>query len=114
MNNKHETAQGEDFFSLSLKYKNYAEELEKNRPNKKRKDKIFTDFLGPAIEDCLVLMHKFSLKELMDELERNIIISALSKCEGSQKKTAEFLRLKSSTLSEKIKKYKISFRKIPI
>ena len=114
MNNKQGTAQGEDSLSHYLKYKNYAKELEKNNLNEQSKDKIFADFLGPAIEDSLVLLHKFSLKELMDKYERSVIISALNKCEGSQKKTAEFLKLKPSTLSEKVKKYNISFRKIPI
>ena len=113
MNDQHETAQSEDSLSLYLKYKNYTEDLEKNKLNRQNKDKIFTDFWSPVIEEYWFLILKFPLKELMDKLERMIIISALSKFEGSQKKTAKFLRLKPTTLNEKIKKYNVSLRKIP-
>lgn len=103
----------EDFISLYLKLKNYTEELEKNKPNQENEDRIFTEFLAPIIEDYWFLVQKFPLKELMDKLERLIIISALTKCEGNQKKAAEFLGLKPSTLYEKVKKHNISFHKIP-
>lgn len=113
MQEKHETAQSEDFLSLYLKYKNYTEDLEKSRADRQNNDEIFTDFWRPVIEDYWILIQKFALKELMDKLERTIIISALSRFEGNQRKTAEFLRLKPTTLYEKIKKHNISFRKIP-
>ena len=59
-----------------------TEDLEKNYSNQKSNDKIFSDFLGSVTEDCMVLMHKFSLKELMERLERTIIISMLTRFEG--------------------------------
>lgn len=113
MNNKQEISQIEDFFSLYLKYKNYTEDLEMNLLDQQTKDKKFDDFWEPVIEDYWFLMQQFPLKELMDRLERIIIISALSKFEGNQRKTADFLRLKPTTLYEKLKRYNIFFRKIP-
>lgn len=113
MHDKHETTASEDFLSLYLKYKNYIEDLEKRKPDQQNKDEIFTDFWDPVIENYWFLIQKFPLKELMDKLERTIIISALSKFEGNQRKTAKFLRLKPTTLYEKIKKHNIFFRKIP-
>lgn len=113
MYDKHETAKSEDFLSLYLKYKNYTEDLEKSKADQQNNDEIFADFWGPVIEDYWILIQKFPLKELMDKLEGTIIISALSRFEGNQRKTAKFLRLKPTTLYQKIKKHNISFRKIP-
>ncbi len=113
MNEKHETAQSEDFLSLFPKYKNFAKELEKKELNRQIKDKIFTDFWGPVIEDYWFIIRRFPLKELMDKLEQMIIISALEKFEGNQKKTADFLGLRPTTLNEKMKKHTIFLRKIP-
>lgn len=113
MNEKHETAQSEDSLSLYLKYKNYTEELERNKPNRQSEDKIFADFWGPVIEDYWFFLQKFPLKDLMNKLERMIITFALSKFEGNQRGTAKFLGLKPTTLNEKMKKHNISLRKIP-
>jgi len=112
MDDKHEITERNDLLSLYLKYKDYTEDLEKSDHNEQNKDKIFIDFWSPVVEDFWFLIQKFPLKELMDKLELTIIISALSKFEGTQRKTAKFLRLKPTTLNEKIKKHNISFRKI--
>lgn len=113
MNEKHETAQSEDIISLYLKYKNYTEELERIESHRQNEDKIFADFWEPVVEDYWFFLQKFPLKELMDKLERMIIMSALSKFEGSQRETAKFLGLKPTTLNEKMKKHNIFLRKIP-
>jgi DNA-binding NtrC family response regulator len=110
---KHETVQSKDFFALFPKYKNYAKELEKKELTRQIKDKIFTDFWGQVIEDSWFLIQRFPLKELMDKLEQMIIISALEKFEGNQRKTAEFLGLRPTTLNEKMKKHNICLRKKP-
>jgi DNA-binding NtrC family response regulator len=113
MNEKHETARSEDFLSLFPEYKNLARELEKKELKRQIEDKIFTDFWGPVIEDYWFFIQRFPLKELMDKLEQMIIISALEKFEGNQKKTADFLGLRPTTLNEKMKKHTIFVRKIP-
>ena len=48
-----------------------------------------------------------SLKELIADIEKRIIIQTLEHVDGSQKKAAERLRLNPTTLHEKMKRYKI-------
>jgi DNA-binding NtrC family response regulator len=48
-----------------------------------------------------------SLRELIADIEKRIIIQTLEKVDGSQKKAAERLRLNPTTLHEKMKRYKI-------
>ena len=57
---------------------------------------------------------KVHLKEFMDSLERAILIKILSKFNGNQRNTAEFLGLNHTTLNQKIKKHNIRFRKTAI
>jgi len=54
-----------------------------------------------------------SLKEFIMNLEKCIILMALSKANGNQKEAAKFLGIKYTTLNEKIKKYRIDFKKSP-
>lgn len=49
----------------------------------------------------------FSLKDRLVELEREIIIAALEKTDGNQKKAASLLNLNPTTLNEKLKRLKI-------
>jgi len=51
--------------------------------------------------------HDLSLKNVSETLERNVIIKALLALNGHQAKTASFLGLLPTTLSAKMKKYKI-------
>lgn len=48
-----------------------------------------------------------SLRELIADIEKRIIIQTLEKVDGSQKKAAQRLRLNPTTLHEKMKRYKI-------
>jgi DNA-binding NtrC family response regulator len=48
-----------------------------------------------------------SLRELIADIEKRIIIQTLESVNGSQKKAAERLRLNPTTLHEKMKRYKI-------
>ena len=48
-----------------------------------------------------------SLRELIADIEKRIIIQTLERVDGSQKKAAERLRLNPTTLHEKMKRYKI-------
>lgn len=49
-----------------------------------------------------------SLAEEVGRFEKNLIDSALLRCGGSQKKAAQLLGVKLTTLNAKIKRYKIS------
>lgn len=53
-----------------------------------------------------------SLKEFLANIERSLILVTLEKTDGDQKKAAEILGLKPTTLHEKIKRYHIYFRKV--
>ncbi|MBI3939703.1 MAG: sigma-54-dependent Fis family transcriptional regulator [Acidobacteria bacterium] len=48
-----------------------------------------------------------SLKDLVAEFERKLIDSALEKTEGNQRRAAQLLRLKATTLNEKLKRLRI-------
>jgi DNA-binding NtrC family response regulator len=48
-----------------------------------------------------------SLRELIADIEKRIIVQTLDGVDGSQKKAAERLRLNPTTLHEKMKRYKI-------
>ncbi|NIM59846.1 MAG: hypothetical protein GTO16_13040 [Candidatus Aminicenantes bacterium] len=86
-------------------------------------DKFSLDFLDKrekkdfAMKSFKLLIRYFSstkrvpLKELMNILERAILIRALSQLNGNQKNAAKFLGLKYTTLHEKVKKHNIRFRK---
>jgi DNA-binding NtrC family response regulator len=50
------------------------------------------------------------LKEFMESLERSIILRVLGRVGGNQREAAKILGLKSTTLNEKIRKYKIPLR----
>ncbi len=54
------------------------------------------------------------LKELMDRIEKDIIIRSLRIADGNQKQAAGILGVKYTTLHEKLKKFGISFRKTPV
>lgn len=69
------------------------------------KDKLFWLFI-----EYFFLSSGVPLKELIDGLERNIILRTLHKVNGNQKKAAKILKIKYSTLNEKIKRYNIRFR----
>ncbi len=51
------------------------------------------------------------LRDFMDRMERNIILRTLNRVNGNQKQAAKILGLKSTTLNEKIKKFRIQLRK---
>lgn len=51
-----------------------------------------------------------SLKRLLGDIEKAIILKALAKVNGNQKEAAAMLGLKYTTLNEKIKKYGIRLR----
>jgi DNA-binding NtrC family response regulator len=89
-------------------------------------DKLSLDFLDEKEKEEFVMKsfnlfikyysstQKVPLKELMNMLERAILIRTLSQLNGNLKNAAKFLGLKYTTLHEKIKKYKIRFRKEPL
>lgn len=53
------------------------------------------------------------LKKFITHIEVSLIVSSLEKTKGNQKEAAKTLGVKYTTLNEKMKRYKISFRKVP-
>jgi DNA-binding NtrC family response regulator len=56
----------------------------------------------------------FSLKSLVEELEKSVILKALQTVKGNQKEAAKLLGVKYATFHEKVKRYKIRFEKNPL
>ena len=52
------------------------------------------------------------LKDIMNELERKILIKALALAKGNQKEAAASLGMKYTTLNEKLKRHKIDTRRL--
>ena len=89
-------------------------------------DKLSLDFLDErereesVMKSFKLFINYFSstqrvpLKELMNMVERAILIRTLSQLNGNLKNAAKSLGLKYTTLHEKIKKYNIRFQKEPI
>jgi transcriptional regulator with GAF, ATPase, and Fis domain len=55
---------------------------------------------------------KISLKDFMLKVELNLIIASLKKAKGNQKKAAEILGIKPTTLHEKMKRHNIKLKKV--
>jgi DNA-binding NtrC family response regulator len=72
------------------------------------KDKLVWLFI-----EYFFLNSNIPLKEFIDGLEKNIILRTLHEVNGNQKRAANILNVKCSTLNEKIKRYNIHFRKSP-
>ena len=75
-------------------------------------DNLRKDLFGLFIE--LFCQQPFCLKEVVEDLEKFIILNSLDKVGGNQKKAARDLGIKYTTLNEKIKRYNIQFQKSPV
>lgn len=64
----------------------------------------------PVIEH-FCFENQIPLKEIVESFERAVLIKVLSRFNGNQRRAAKYLRVKSSTLNEKIKKHNIHFKK---
>ncbi len=63
---------------------------------------------GPASEDKLDVPKEMSLPEILDDLERQLILKAYKKAKGVKTETARLLGIKTSALYYKLDKYGIS------
>lgn len=80
---------------------------------REKREKFKNDMLELFIE-FFCQQRPLFLKELIENLEKCIILNALSKVEGNQKEAARALGIKYTTLNEKVKRYNIRFQKRPI
>jgi two-component system response regulator HydG len=63
---------------------------------------------GPESEDKLDVPREMSLPEILDDLERQLILKAFQKAKGVKTETARLLGIKTSALYYKLDKYGIS------
>jgi transcriptional regulator with GAF, ATPase, and Fis domain len=71
------------------------------------------DPIGLFIE-YICQQRKISLKDFLTRVELNLIILSLNETNGNQRKAAKILGLKPTTLNEKLRRYKIGFRKTAV
>ena len=57
---------------------------------------------------------KISLKDFLNRIELKLILFSLDKANGNQRKAAKILGIKPTTLNEKLRRYKIGFRKTAV
>jgi len=62
---------------------------------------------GGGGEDTLEVPREMSLPEILDDLERQLILKAYHKAKGVKTETARLLGIKTSALYYKLEKYKI-------
>ena len=62
---------------------------------------------GGGGDDTLAVPHEMSLPEILDDLERQLILKAFDKAKGVKTETARLLGIKTSALYYKLEKYKI-------
>lgn len=94
-----------DFLDRSDKKSEKLQEVSKENKLRMEMYKLIVEFFS--------LKETLSLKDFIITLEKCIILRALSEVNGNQKEAARFLGIKYTTLNEKIKKYKIDFKKSP-
>jgi transcriptional regulator with GAF, ATPase, and Fis domain len=74
---------------------------------------FFSERILDEVTDVLMLVLRkdsgrgLSLKELLEALERDLLVQALSDCNGHQISAARFLHLKPTTLCAKLKRFRI-------
>lgn len=73
-----------------------------------------TESMVSAYLDVNLNVRNVQLKEFMDDLEKNILLSCLRLTHGSQRKAASLLSLKPTALFEKMRKHGINARQIKL
>jgi len=86
----------------------YSEERTESFRDYRLKKKLFWLFI-----ECFSRSDGIPLKELIDGIEKYVILRTLSRVNGNQKDAAKILGVKYTTLNEKTKRYSIHFRKEP-
>lgn len=112
----------DEFSTISDFIRNYALDLIK--PQNQESPRTAPDAIGSLekAKESLVYAYlaanlnfkNIPLKEFMDDLEKNILLSCLHLTQGSQMNTADMLSLKPTALSEKMRKHGINGKRIKL
>lgn len=76
---------------------------------KEKIDGLFDDLMEEFLHEG-----ELPLKKFISYVEVSLIVSSLEKSKGNQREAAKILGVRYTTLNEKMKRYKIVFRKVPI
>jgi len=74
------------------------------------KPEVSREGLLRYFSEYFIVRKRVPLKNLMDSVERSILIKILDRVNGNQRKAAKILGVKCTTLNQKIRKYNIHFR----
>lgn len=96
-------SEAEEFESL---LRDFIAEWRKKRRGKSEQD-VLMFFL-----DYFCVRREIPFRKLLEQMERALLVRILSEMNGNQKETAEILSIKYTTLNEKIKRYRINYRKL--
>ena len=103
-----------EFFDIERKRNKAGEAMHPNYSSvdnfSLREEKFRLDILKLFIE-YFRIEKRVPFKKLISSVERMIIIRALSQSDGNQRKAAQFLGIKHTTLNEKVKRYNIRIQK---
>ena len=80
----------------------------------KKSDELGRQILFDDFIEYFFMRQRRPLPEILNILEKAILIKVLSHVNGNQKDAAKFLGVKYSTLYQKVKKHNIKFLKNPI
>jgi DNA-binding protein Fis len=100
----------------TIEWENYeSHSLEKISPEylDEWKERTFRKEVFELFIEYFCIRQRVPFKELIDSIEKSILIRALLQCRGNQKNAAKFLGIKYTTLNEKLKRYDVRFDKKP-
>ena len=96
-----------EFFHIDEKERFHIDE-------KERLDEQLCQILFDIFIEYFFMKQRRPLREILNILEKAILIKVLFHVNGKQTDAAKFLGIKKTTLNEKIKKHNIKFFKSPI
>ncbi len=76
-------------------------------------NEVLVDPINLFIED-FYQKRKIPLKDFLTRVELRLIIFSLERANGNQRQAAKILGIKPTTLNEKLRRYKIGFRKTAV
>lgn len=77
------------------------------------KERTFRKEVFELFIEYFCIRQRVPFKELIDSIEKSILIRVLLQCRGNQKNAAKTLGIKYTTLNEKLKRYDVRFDKKP-
>ena len=77
------------------------------------KERAFKKEILRLFIDYYCVKHHTPLKEIMNDVEKTLLVRVLALCNGNQAQAAKILKTRTTTLNEKVKRFNIRFKKNP-